>query len=578
VELEIQRPFLYALIPALVNKFASQFPELAEQQDTITSVIRAEEESFGKTVERGLALFREEETRLKHKAEHHLAGDFIFKLYDTYGFPLDLTELLARESGLTLDRDGFERAMEEQRQRSQAAQKRTVIEVNQQHTQSFTTQFIGYDQWQGEGKVLDTGIEPPYIVLTETPCYAEMGGQVGDQGTLYFEDQTYRILDTRKTKEGVVLHILDRPFEAPQGTSVCLQIDRVRRNRIAAHHTTTHLLHWALRKVLGNRVTQRGSYVGPDRLRFDFSHGTAMSPEEIRRVEQLVQEKIMANDPITTSNQLYHKVKYDTTILQFFGEKYGDEVRVVDIGGYSKELCGGTHLDSTREAGFFKILSESAIAAGIRRIEAACGQGITEYAQTEWQRLSSEMRALCEKYHLSYPQAWPPKPQSGSDPAIAWEIFQQAKSILESLSEKGRELAKQEAKARESMFLQQATEVYQRLSRQAKILPDGTAVITADLSAMEHPSAALLPHIADVFKQKNWEGVLILGITDGPKASLLVFVSKALKSRFVAGKIIQQIAPIIGGKGGGRPDLAQGGGTKPEALKEALSKAQELLR
>ncbi len=577
VELGIQRPFLSALVPALVRKFSSQFPELAEQEATIISVIRAEEDSFGRTVERGLALFHEEETRLKQNGSTHIAGDFIFKLYDTYGFPFDLTELLAREAGLTLDRQGFDRAMEEQRQRSQAAQKRTVIEVNQHHTQSFSTQFIGYDHWQGEGKVLDISIQPPYIVLSETPCYAEMGGQLGDQGTLYFEEETYRILDTQKTKEGIVIHLLDRPFQAPIGTLVCLQIDRARRHRIASHHTATHLLHWALRRVLGTRVAQRGSYVGPDRLRFDFSHGMAMTSEEIYEVERLVRDKIAANDAIHTQNRLYHEVKNDSTILQFFGEKYGNEVRVVDIGGYSKELCGGTHLSTTSEVGFFKILSESAIAAGVRRIEAACGQAIIDYVQSEWPRFTSEIQAIAQKYQITHPEPLPTRPESGSAPDKAWEQFEKIRSQLDWMKEKGRERSKEEAKAREAILQKQASEIYINLSANPQKLSDGTLVIVADLSHVDHPTATLLPLVADHFKQKNWEGIIILGISETQKASLLVSVSKNLTSRFAAGKIIQQIAPIIGGKGGGRADLAQGGGPRAEALKEALSQAFKLL-
>ncbi|MCS7063576.1 MAG: alanine--tRNA ligase [Methylacidiphilales bacterium] len=578
VELGIQGPFLFEIVPALVKKFAPTFPELADQESTIVSVIKAEEESFGKTVERGLSLFREERQRLQSAQIQQLSGEFIFRLYDTYGFPYDLTELLAREAHLTMDREGFDRAMEEQRQRSLAAHKRVVIEVNQDGDSAIVTRFIGYEAGEGKGTVLEVNPQPPFVILSETPCYAEMGGQVGDQGTLYFETETYSILDTQKGKGGAVIHLLDRAFTGPKGAEVFVRIDLKRRHRIAAHHTATHLLHWALRMVLGNRVAQRGSYVGPDRLRFDFSHGKGMTPEELSAVERLVTEKIAADDPVQTRIQSYREVKMDPTIMQFFGEKYGDIVRVVDIGGYSKELCGGTHLASTGEAGFFKIVSESAIAAGIRRIEAVCGAGVTDYAAEEWERLREELSVLARKYQVPLPIDWPEKPGEGSDPSEAWERLEKARGCLLTFREKGRELVRRESKALEEALRKEAVEIYADYHQRARVLPSGVPVVVANLSGSQHASPGLLQAVADAFKQRGWKGILVLGYRDTQKASILVSVSKDYTGQYSAGTIVQKLVPLIGGRGGGRSDLAQGGGGRVEGLEDALSCVWEFLK
>ncbi len=378
-------PFFYKLVNVLAATMGHVFPEIRAKMEQVEEVIHREEEAFNRTLDRGIELFREETESMK---SGQLRGDFAFKLYDTYGFPLDLTELMARERGLTVDVTGFNALMEDQKTRGRAAQKKQVIELSQIETKA-NTEFVGYDRLEAPAKVLEVaGIkDKTAVVLDCSPFYAEMGGQVGDTGNLTVGSKLYRVINTQKTGNAW-LHFIDVQSGAggsseqdlPEaGAESLLSVDRARRGAIQRHHTVTHLLHWALHQVVSADAVQKGSYVGPDKLTFDFSSG-ALSPEQVADVERLVNEHILENAPVAWTEVKYNQVKDRKDIMQFFGEKYGDSVRVVQIGGrptsldgYSMELCGGTHVTATGEIGLFRISSESAVAAGIRRIEANAG-------------------------------------------------------------------------------------------------------------------------------------------------------------------------------------------------------------
>jgi alanyl-tRNA synthetase len=359
------------------------FPEIRARRDHVEEVIQREEEAFNKTLDRGIEQFEEAVRGLQTPGSaNRITGEIAFKLYDTYGFPLDLTELMARERGLTVDVAGFNNLMAEQKARARAAQKKTVIELSDIETNT-RTQFVGYEKLETTTRVLDvvSSKDTTAIIFNASPFYAEMGGQVGDSGELSAGSQLWRITNTQKAGNAW-LHFLEAnggesSTGAPDiGSDVILTVDRLRRNAIERHHTVTHLLHWALHEVVNKDASQKGSYVGPEKLTFDFNQAP-LSLQQIADIEKLVNERILENATVSWTEVPYSEVKSRKDIMQFFGEKYGDKVRVVQIGGkpaaldgYSMELCGGTHTRATGEIGLFRIVSESAIQAGVRRIEA----------------------------------------------------------------------------------------------------------------------------------------------------------------------------------------------------------------
>ncbi|HWI56901.1 MAG TPA: alanine--tRNA ligase, partial [Bacillota bacterium] len=374
--LGFHEPFFYKLVGVLAEKMGHVFPEISTQQEHVEEIIQREEEAFNKTLDRGIELFREEAEALRGG---QLSGDFAFKLYDTYGFPLDLTELMARERGLAVDVAGFNKLMEEQKARARAAQKKEIIELSQVETTT-PTEFVGYDNLAAKAKVLEVvGVkDKTAVILDASPLYAEMGGQVGDTGELTGNGHLWRIVNTQKAGD-TWLHFVAEKDAPAVGTEGQLAVDRERRAAIQRHHTVTHLLHWALHQVVSKDAAQKGSFVGPDKLTFDFN-SAALTPQQVADVERLVNERILENAPVTWTEVKYDHIKDHKAIMQFFGEKYGDWVRVVQIGGkptaldgYSMELCGGTHVRATGEIGLFRIVGESAIAAGVRRIEAVSG-------------------------------------------------------------------------------------------------------------------------------------------------------------------------------------------------------------
>lgn len=576
-ELGLRDLFFHKLVKVLGAQLGDVFPELRQRLTQVEEVIQAEENSFSSTLDNGIERFRETAA----KSRETFPGDEAFKLYDTYGFPVDLTDLMAREAGLKVDVPEFERLMNEQKQRSRASQKKEIIEVTKGAQINFPTEFVGYEKKEAvlvENCHVETipatkpGEKPrARLFLSPTPFYGEMGGQVGDTGVLEFNGKMIPIHDTQRVGHDVIFQISQdtdavRALEFPLYASV----DIHRRALIEAHHSVTHIMHWALRNVLGTTVQQKGSYVGPDRLRFDFSHMKAMTPEEIRKVEEMVNEKIALNSPVSWKEKPYTEVKGDPTILQFFGDKYGEVVRVVDIGGYSKELCGGTHVTNTSAIGFFRLVSEGAIAAGIRRIEAICGDALIPYMESEFQKLNARIETLRHRK----PDLVAQTVKISEDATIEgiWNILEERRKEVDQLDEAVREWEKAHAKEREAGLVKQANEVALELLGKATD-KNGTPLITADLGEQE---SALLQHVVDSLK-RQWTGVIVLASHRAGKVALMASVHPSLTSKIQAGKIIQTLAPVIGGKGGGKPELAQGGGSKPEAIAEALSKVETLL-
>ena len=544
--LGFREPFFYKLVAVLAESMGQVFPGILANQEHVEEVIQREEEAFNRTLDRGIELFCEE-TEANRTAQ--LSGEFAFKLYDTYGFPLDLTELMARERSLKVDVDGFNRLMEEQKARARAAQKKQVIELSQVETTTLT-QFVGYDKLEAPAKVLEVlGVkDKTAVILDVSPLYAEMGGQVGDAGEMSGGGELWTIVNTQKVGDAWLHFLADK--DAPvAGAEVQLAVDRARRAAIQRHHTVTHLLHWALHEVVSQDATQKGSYVGPEKLTFDFS-SAPLTPQQVADVERLVNERILENAPVSWMEVRYDHIKGRQEVMQFFGEKYGDWVRVVQIGGkptaldgYSMELCGGTHTRAAGEIGLFRIVAESAIAAGIRRIEAVSGL-------EAYQRANEELQLI--------------KAVAGKVNSPVGELEKKIESMLAQQKDLEKQL--------KAMQQKQATEMARGLAAKAQTV-GSTPVIVENLGAAD---GDFLQSIADVLKGQ-FNGVVVLGGTANNAVALVATVAPEFTKKIQAGKIIQTIAPIVGGKGGGRPDNARGGGKDVGKLDEALAKAKSLL-
>ncbi len=587
--LGLREPFLGKLVSVLGSTMGHIFPEVLAKADLIRKTLTNEEESFLRTLERGIELFEAyaivpaalgAQTKPPLQTKPNLpgigfplqiTGEQAFKLYDTYGFPLDLTELMARERGLTVDVDGFNKLMDEQKARGKAAQKKEVITVKAADLeQSRPTTFTGFRELQTES-VIEFTFEKSFV-SSETPFYAEMGGQVGDDGVAEVDGVVIPISNTVRSGGGrLICHQLgmDAPATLAKGQSVILRVHEPRRHKIEAHHSGTHLLNWALRKVLGNTITQKGSYVGPDRLRFDFSHGAALTPQELAEVERLVNDQIEADVPVKWEERPYVEVKGDPSILQFFGDKYGETVRVVSIGDFSKELCGGTHVRRSGSVGHFKILHEAAIAAGIRRIEAASGAGLIEHIHDHLPKQEELHATLCQrKADLAPLKAF----FGDKTPLAFWQHWEEREAFLRQAAAEVAQHEKDEAKRAEAAFQKRAAIDAPSLIASARTIND----IPFLAHQIADAPAAYLPVLADALKNR-WQGVAVLAVVDQGKVALLAAVAPAYTKKIQAGKIIQAIAPLVGGKGGGRPELAQGGGTNPDGVVDALAKAESLI-
>ena len=558
--LGFHEPFFYKLVAVLARTMGDVFPNIREKQKHVEETLKREEEAFNRTLDRGIDVFQTATVFAPQEDDRNLGvltnvgsptrsdivaamdgrmltGAFAFKLYDTYGFPLDLTELMARERGLTVDTAEFENHMEEQRTRARAAQKKQIIELSQIET-TVPTNFLGYDALTTEAKVLEVVAlkDKTAVVLDSTTAYAEMGGQVGDSGEIVHGADTWRISNTQKSGN-TWLHFLEGVDAPAVGTHVTLSVEARRRHAIQRHHTVTHLLHWALHEVVSKEATQKGSSVAPDKLTFDFN-SAALSPEQVRDIERLVNERILENAPVVWNEVPYADVRGRADIMQFFGDKYGETVRVVDIGGYSKELCAGTHTRATGEIGLFRIASEAAIAAGVRRIEAVAGLSAYDSALNDAARL----HAFAAKIGA---------PLSDLEKKLDAVLAQQ-KELEKTL----KSAQQREAAGRAKSLLASA---------------ENNAIV-ANLGDLDGDSVM---HIAEALKG-SFPGIVVLGAASGGAVTLIASVGKEFQSKVQAGKIIQTIAPIVGGKGGGKPDFARGGGKDASKLAEALTAAKAL--
>ncbi len=556
-KLGLQTGFFEQLVAPVVDSLGKVFPELGQRQDIIRRVIRSEEESFGRTLDRGLAIFERAALSPEirnviiigggRETQKWLRGAEAFELYDTYGFPLDMTQLLATERGLTVDTAEFERLMSQQRDRARSAQKKEIVVAAKEGETAdlIPTKFTGYSETQGNGRVVDVikTEKDTFLVFDQTPFYAEMGGQTGDTGTALINGRTVGIVDCVKDKAGRHLHKVSADSVAACGSELArdvnatLTVDVGRRRAISRHHSAAHLIHWALRKVLGTHVRQAGTSKTAERMRFDFSHFEAATPEQLREIEHLINEKVIENARVETYETEFDKKPADT--LAFFGDKYGRIVRVVDIGGYSRELCGGTHVATTGEIGVIKIVAEMAIAAGTRRIEAVAGA--PAYALLEVHE--SALKAVGSRLN-----------------AGPVDVVQKLDALLSYQKELEKKLKAFEQKA--------AAGLAEELAAKA-VTKDGLKFVSAVVSVSE-PEA--LRSLGSQVLARLGEGVVTLGAAFGEKTSLVAFCSPAaIKAGHQAGKLIAALAGQLGGKGGGKPDFAMGGGKEAARLPEVMT-------
>ena len=545
-KLDQKQPFFYRLVDDLVKEMGDAYPELREAQARVINTLRQEEERFGETLENGMLIL---DATLAGDSKH-LDGDVAFKLYDTYGFPIDLTADIGRERGFEIDTAAFDAAMAAQQERSRAASKFTM--KGQLGYVGAATQFKGYDTLKDQSKVLalycqgspvqalNAG-ESGVVVLDRTPFYAESGGQAGDQGVLRTSDGVFKVTDTQKIQADVFGHHGKLASgELRIGDTVTAEVNAELRARTMRHHSVTHLMHKALRQVLGSHVQQKGSLVDPDKTRFDFSHNAPMTAEEIREVEALVNAEILAN-AATQARVLPMEAAQKLGAMMLFGEKYGDEVRVLDIGT-SRELCGGTHVARTGDIGFFKIVSEGGVAAGVRRVEAIAGSVALEYVQTLDRRLAGAAELL-----KAQPQ----------------EIDARIAQVLDNVKALEKELARLKSKVASSQgddLVNQAVDV------------KGVKVLAANLDGADSQA---LRETMDKLKDKLKSAAIVLAAVSDGKVSLVAGVTADLTAKVKAGELVNFVAQQVGGKGGGRPDMAMAGGTNPSALTKALEGVRE---
>ena len=559
--LGVKGQFLAKLSETVIESSKDGYPELEEKKSMIFKVLTEEENKFDKTIDTGLSILADMEEEMKAKNEKTLSGENAFKLYDTYGFPLDLTQEILEEKGFDVDEDGFKKAMEVQRETARKARKTTNYmgadeTVYESLDTSLSTQFVGYDKLIENSVITALTTEKEVvqaladgdkgtIVVEQTPFYATMGGQVGDKGIIKTNEGTFVVVDTIKlhgTMVGHVGYVSEGMIQV--GDKVTLKVDSANRNAIAKNHSATHLLQKALKLVLGNHVEQAGSYVDAERLRFDFTHFQAMTPEEIEKVEALVNEQIENGLDVVTEEMSLEDAK-KTGAMALFGEKYGDKVRVVSMGDYSIELCGGTHVSNTSTISYFKIISESGISAGVRRIEALTGTGLMKhYADVE------------KKLHESAKVA-------KTEPNNLVKRIETLNEEIKALSSENEKLKAKMANASVGDVMSQVVEV-----KGVKLL--ATKVADVDMNGLRN--------LGDQLKDKMGGGVVVLVSTTGDKANVIVMADDdAISKGAHAGNMIKEIAKLVGGGGGGRLNMAQAGGKNPAGADEAVAKAKEIL-
>jgi alanyl-tRNA synthetase len=553
----LNRPFLHKTAKVVFDIMQPAYPELTEAAAYITNIIENEEVRFLETLDTGLKLLNDTLSEIKSQGANQVPGDIIFKLYDTYGFPVDIVRDVVRDENMRLDMEGFDSAMAQQRARSRSVT--TFASISRAYknlsAKGFKAEFRGYEMLTADSKVLlmvaddseiseATAGQTIELVAEETPFYAEAGGQVGDVGKITNKNFEMEVVDTIKDPTGLIIHkghIISGKVK--KGNKVTLHVDGAQREATALNHTATHILHAVLREVLGEHVKQAGSLVAPDRLRFDFTHFSTVDPETLVEIETRVNRRIREN-VATHTEEMEAEAAFKSGATALFEEKYGDHVRVVSLSDFSKELCGGTHTGKTGDIGLFKIVSESSIASGVRRIEALTGEGALEYVQ-------KTSRLLEDTAHLV----------KDRPDAVTLKVTK----ILSDLKRLEKEVERLKAK-----IASDSADV----GGDAVKSVNNTKVLIQKAS-VDNPAA--LRELADKLKEKLKSGIVVLGSVKGPKAFLIVLVTKDLTDRFHAGSVIKQIAPTVGGSGGGRPDMAQAGGTQPEKLDEALQKAYKVI-
>ena len=559
--LGIQRPFLHEVALRVTELMGDAYPELRERKELIRSVVEGEEVRFRNTIERGLLLLEERFAELEREGRRELSGADAFQLYDTYGFPLDLTEVICAERGITVDHRGYEAALEQARQRSEFKGMESAVEgVYRSALEAVptgTVRFTGYEKDSDQSRVVaviangtlapqaesGTAVE---IVVENTPFYAEAGGQVGDQGVIVGPSGRVQVDDTVRPLAGLVVH-RGRVVEGTlsPGETVELRVDVARRERIRRNHSATHLLHWALRTVVGSHAQQKGSLVGPDRLRFDFTHNKPLTSEELSRIEELVNERTLRNHPIRTEVLTMQEARARGATM-IFEEKYGDVVRLLGMAE-SLELCGGTHARATGDIGLFKIVSEQGVAAGVRRITAVTGEGALAYVRELEGSVGRAAEAL--------------KTAPATLPERIEKLLQRERALEKKVEELERKLATGGAGGPEAL-LAQAREI-----AGVKVL--GVRTDVTDRGALRE--------LAETLRDRLGSSIVLVGSVADGKAQLVLTVAKALVERFRAGELIRPIAQIVGGSGGGRPDMAQAGGTDPSRIDQAIMSIYDLV-
>ncbi len=538
-KINLNNPFLYKLVDTLAEQMGHQFPEIIENKEFVKKIIRSEEESFNKTLDRGIHHFEEITAHLKKEGKTEIPGADAFKLYDTYGFPVDLTRVMATEHGYTVDEAGFEKHMAEQRERAREATKSKIGTVNiiaggLDHFETISaepTQFLGYETLSGQATV--TGLrkegDNELIILDKTPFYVEAGGQIDDTGVIRIGENKLVVDDVLKN-EGKVIHVVDNSAGVliDTGMEVLAEVDRARRWDIMRNHSATHFMHAALRNVLGTHVQQAGSYVGPDRLRFDFSHFGKVTKEELSDIETIVNEQLRENIPLTHHRNMPIEKAKQMGALMFFGDKYGDLVNVVQFGDRSVEFCGGTHVHNSSEIGLFKVISEASISSGVRRIEAVTGAGVERFINQQF-----------DKIH-------------------------EANDTIEKLLDDKKKLEKEIAAFKLQMKKQQL----------AKVIAQGESFEGINLycSKIEAESNDELKQLGDDLRDHMKSGVgLLLSVFDGKVGLVCVVTDDLIKGKNLsAGKIVGDVARIVGGGGGGRPQSATAGGKDITKVDDAL--------
>jgi alanyl-tRNA synthetase len=551
-ELGIESPFFYTLVDTLATEMGSTYPELNKKSDYIKRIIQMEEERFATTLSQGMRLLENEIAAL---SDNHLSGDFIFKLYDTYGFPVDMTSDIARQHNLEMDLEGFDKAMENQKSMARKASQfshKDNIELNHK----LKSLFLGYEQIEADSMItgvfidesqdsLNTG-QMGQVILEQTPFYAESGGQVGDTGTITTKNGVFEVIDTQASGEAFIhigsvtkgsIHINEK---------VQASINPVKRESITKNHTGTHMLHAALMKVLGEHVEQRGSLVDEDKIRFDFSHHQALSNDEIRDIETLVNEKIEENIDVETSI-MKHDEAMESGAMALFGEKYGDRVRVLDVGDFSKELCGGTHVKNTNEITLFKVTSESSISSGTRRIEAITGDKALKWAE-ETEFLVETLTELLQTRRE--------------------DVEDKVKALID-----GNKKMQHEIKDLKAKLTAAHTE---DTSIEPEII-NGVSLIVKQLDNDTEPE--VMRSAIDQYKSSIKSGVIILSsISSKGKVRVSVGVTESLIDKIPANEIASSMSEILGGKGGGRPNFANAGGSQPDNIDKAIDIAKDYIK